>query len=83
MIAIATSALMALLPAESQADQIAAIPKAEDQVAISPGTLAEALIVAERRGVAGELTLLIDGIGIQVDSFAVEEVNAVARAYSA
>lgn len=83
MIAIATSALMALLPAEPQADQIAAIPKAEDQVVISPGTLAEALIVAERRGVAGELTLLIDGIGIQVDSFAVEEVNAVARAYSA
>ena len=74
---------MALLLAEPQADQIAAILKAEDRVLISAGTLAEALIVAERRGVEEELTLLIDGIGIQVDSFAAEGANAVAEAYSA
>ena len=83
MIAVDTSALMALLLAEPQADQIAATLKAEDHVVISAGTLAEALIVAARRGVAEELTLLIDGIGIQVDSFGVEGTNAVAEAYSA
>lgn len=83
MIAVDTSALMALLLAEPQADQIAATLKAEDHVVISAGTLAEALIVAARRGVAEELTLLIDGIGIQVDSFGVEGANAVAKAYFA
>jgi ribonuclease VapC len=83
MIAVDTSALMALLLAEPQADQIAAILKAEDHVVISAGTLAEALVVAARQGVAEELTLLIDGIGIQVDSFGVEGANAVAEAYSA
>ncbi|MYA89557.1 MAG: type II toxin-antitoxin system VapC family toxin [Boseongicola sp. SB0662_bin_57] len=83
MIVVDTSALMALLLAEPQADQVAAILKAEGHVVISAGTLAEALVVAARRGVAEELTLLIDGIGIQVDSLAVAGAHAVAEAYSA
>lgn len=66
----------------SQADQVAAILKAEDNVVISAVTLAEALVVAARRGVAEEMTQLIDGIGIQVDGFAAEGANAVAEAFS-
>ncbi len=82
MIVVDTSALMALLLAEPQADQIAAILKAEDDVVISAGTFAEALIVAARRGVSEELTLLVDGIGIRVDSLAAGGAIAVAEAYS-
>ena len=82
MIVVDTSALMALLLAEPKADQIATILEAEDQVVISAGTLAEALIVAARRGVAQELTRLIDGLGIQVDSISAAGAHAVAEAYS-
>ena len=73
---------MALLLAEPEADQIATVLEAEDQVVISAGTLAEALIVAARRGVAQELTRLIDGIGIQVDSISAPGAHAVADAHS-
>ncbi|MYH56945.1 MAG: type II toxin-antitoxin system VapC family toxin, partial [Boseongicola sp. SB0675_bin_26] len=82
MIVVVTSALIALLLAEPKADQIATILEAEDQVVISAGTLAEALIVAARRGVVQELTRLIDGLGIQVDSISAAGAHAVAEAYS-
>jgi ribonuclease VapC len=51
VIVVDTSALMALLLSEPSADRIAEILASEDQIVLSAGTLAEALIVAARRGV--------------------------------
>ncbi len=74
---------MALLLAEPSAEQIASILEAEEHVFISAGTLAEALIVAARRGVSEEMTLLLEGIGAEVESMDAAGAYAVAEAYAA
>ena len=83
MIVIDTSALMALLLAEPTADQIATVLEAEEHVIISAGTLAEALIVAARRGLSEEMTMLLDGIGAKVETVSEQTSYAVAEAYAA
>lgn len=83
MIAVDTSAFMALLLAEPEADRIATLLETESQIIISAGTLAEALIVAARRGVETELKLLLDGLGIEVDVIAEAGARAVAEAHAA
>ena len=55
MIAVDTSALMAIVLNEPEADACIAALEAEDNVLISAGTLAEALIVSARRNTAEEL----------------------------
>jgi ribonuclease VapC len=82
MIVVDTSALMALLLAEPEADRIADILEAEERIMISAGTLAEAAIVAARRGVAEELRLLLDGLGVEVDPLGAVGAHAVADAYA-
>jgi ribonuclease VapC len=49
MIAVDTSALMAIVLGEPQADALIAVLEAEDDLLISAGTVAEALIVSARR----------------------------------
>src|SRR5580658_1215358 len=66
MIAVDTSALMAIVPAETAADACIRALEAEPEVLISAGTVAEALIVAARRNVAEEMAKLIDGLGFEV-----------------
>jgi ribonuclease VapC len=60
LIVIDTSALMALLLGEQGADEIAALLGNEESLSISAGTLAEALIVAERRGFREEMVQLLE-----------------------
>jgi ribonuclease VapC len=55
MIAVDTSALMAIILNEPEADSCISALEAEESVLISAATLAEALIVAARRNVAEEL----------------------------
>jgi len=62
MIAIDTSALMAIVLGEAEADACIEVLNAETEVLISAGTVAEALIVAARRNVGEEMTRLIDGL---------------------
>ena len=81
MIVLDTSALMALLLAEPTADQIAAILQSDDRFVISAGTLAEALLVASRRGVFDEMTVLLDGIGVEVESLTGPVAHEVAEAH--
>src|ERR1700679_1479844 len=59
MIAIDTSALMAIALDEFEAEACVNALEAEPDVLISAGTLAEALIVAARRNVAAEMAKLI------------------------
>ena len=81
MIAVDTSALMAIVLNESAAVDCAASLEAEDHVLISAGTVAEALIVAGRRNVADEMLRLIDGLGFEIVSVTSASARRVARAY--
>jgi ribonuclease VapC len=82
MIVLDTSALMALLLAEPEADQIAEILKSDEDFMISAGTLAEALIVAGRRGLSEEMSRLLEGIGVEIEAVSAAGAIAVSEAYS-
>lgn len=68
MIAVDTSALMAIVLGEPEADACIAALEAEDEVLISAGTVAEALIVSRQRNVGQKVARLIDGLGFEVVS---------------
>jgi ribonuclease VapC len=59
VIAVDTSALVAIVLKEPQAEACLAVLEAEDEVLISAGTFAETLIVSARRNIAGEMARLI------------------------
>lgn len=81
MIAVDSSALIAILLKEPEADACVDVLEAEEQVLISAGTLAEALIVAGRRAVGDEMARLIDGLGLEVVSVTSAVAKRVAHAY--
>ncbi|QKR99750.1 type II toxin-antitoxin system VapC family toxin [Sphingomonas sp. CL5.1] len=81
MIAIDTSAIMAILMNESEADSCIAVIEAEDEIVISSGTLAETLIVAGRRNVGEEAALLLDGLGLDVAPVTPGSAKRTADAY--
>ena len=81
MIAVDTSALMAILLNEPTADGCAAALEAEDRLLASAGTVAEALIVAAQRNVRDQMEQLIDGLGIEVVSISPGSARRVADAY--
>lgn len=81
MIAVDTSALMVLVLDEAQAGACAAALETEDRLLISAGTLAEALIVGDRRNVGEEVAQLIDGLGFEVVSVTSGSARRVAQAY--
>ncbi|HEX4181906.1 MAG TPA: type II toxin-antitoxin system VapC family toxin [Caulobacteraceae bacterium] len=81
MIAVDTSALMAILLGEPEAEACIAALEAEDNLVISAGTVAEALIVAARRNMGAEMERLLDGLGFEVVSVTSASARRVARAY--
>lgn len=81
MIAVDTSALMAVLLDEPTAGDCAEI-LANERCAISAATVAEALIVADRRGLRSEMAGLIDGLGLEVVSVSAAAARRVADAYA-
>ena len=82
MIAVDTSALMAIALGEAEADACIGILETEIQVVISAGTVAEALMVAARRNLGEEMTRLIDGLGFEVASVTAASARRVAAAYA-
>ena len=66
MIAVDTSALMAIVLDEAAAEACIAALEAEDEILISAGTLAEALIVSARRNVGAEMSRFIDRLAPDV-----------------
>jgi ribonuclease VapC len=66
VIAVDTSALVAIVLKEPRADACLAALEAEDEVLISAGTLAEMLIVSSRRNVGTEMARLIDRLAPDV-----------------
>ncbi|ESX54381.1 type II toxin-antitoxin system VapC family toxin [Mesorhizobium sp. C416B] len=81
MIVVDTSALMAIVLAESQSSACIAALEAEDDILISAGTVAEALIVADRRNVGEEMAGLIDGLGFEVTAVTPASGRRIAEAY--
>lgn len=82
MIAVDTSALMAILLDEPDAQACMAAIADSPAVLISAGTLAEALIVAARRNVGEEMAALIEGAGFEVVPVTHGSARRVAEAYA-
>lgn len=81
MIAIDTSALMAILLNEPEADACISALEAEESVLISAGTLAEVLIVAARRNIADELSRLIEGLGFEIVPVTLASARGISQVY--
>jgi ribonuclease VapC len=81
MIAVDTSALMAIVLGEAEADACMAILETEPAVLISAGIVAEALIVAARRNVAEEMAKLIDGLGLDIVTVTAAPARRISAAY--
>lgn len=82
MIAVDTSALMAIVLNEAQAGACIAALEAEDHVVISAGTVAETLIVASRRNVGDEMERLIKELGFEIASVTLATARRIADAYA-
>jgi ribonuclease VapC len=82
MIAVDTSALMAIVLGERDADACIAALEAEDTVLISAGTVAEALIVSARKNVRDEVAGLIDSLDFEVVSVTLGSAKRVAGVYA-
>lgn len=83
MLVIDTSALMAILLDEPGAYDVAAVIEHATAVCMSAGTVAEALIVASRRGLRSEMDRLIAGLGIEIVPVTAAAAVRVAQAYDA
>jgi ribonuclease VapC len=81
MIAVDTSALMAILLNEPDADACIAVLEAENDLVISAGTVAEALIVAARRDVGEEMERLLEGLGLEIVNVTPASARRIAQAY--
>ena len=82
MLAVDTSALMAIVLREAEADRCKAALEEEADLLISAGTLAEALIVAARRNLVEEMNRLIDGLGFDIVSVTPASARRIATSYA-
>lgn len=80
MIAVDTSALMAVLLNEPQAQACMSVLESEDLV-ISAGTMAEAMIVARMRNIGDEMTALLSGLGLEVAPVTAAAAQRIAEVY--
>lgn len=81
MIVVDTSALMAIIVRELTAAACIKALEAETDVLVSAGTLAEALIVAGRRGVSDEMARLIDELDLEPVTVTPASARRIAQAY--
>jgi len=81
VIAVDTSALMAVLLGEPEAQACMAALEADEDLLISAGTVAEALIVAARRNLGAEMERLLEGLGFEVVTVTPASARRIAQAY--
>lgn len=82
MIAVDTSALMAIVLNEPKGEACITAIEQADELLISAGTVTEALIVAARRNVGEEVDALISGLGFEIVSVTAASAHRVANAYA-
>lgn len=81
MIALDTSALMAIVLKEPQAEACKAALEAEDEILISAGTLAELLIVSMRRKVGTEVANFLERFELDVVPVTPAAARRIGQAY--
>ena len=81
MIAIDTSAMMAILLGESGAEPLMRAIEEAGELCMSAGTLAEALIVAGHRGIGAEMAKLVEDLGIEIVGLDASGAQSVAAAH--
>jgi ribonuclease VapC len=81
MIVIDTSALMAILLGEATGEACIDCLAEAEALCMSAGTLAECLIVSDKRGIRAEMERLLDGLGVEVVAVTAAEAVRVADAY--
>lgn len=82
MIAVDTSALMAIVLDEPQASGCIAALEAEQDVLISAGTAVEAMIVATVRNVGAEMESLISQLGFEIVPLTGSAATRIAQIYA-
>jgi len=82
VIAVDTSALMAIALGEAAADACIRLLETEPKIIISAGTVDEALIVAARRNVGEEVARIIDGLGFEILPVTPASARRIAVAYA-
>ncbi|MBA4091742.1 MAG: VapC toxin family PIN domain ribonuclease [Sphingobium sp.] len=82
MIAIDTSAIMAILLNEAEADVCAAVLGSDDALIMSSGTLTETLIVALRRNYGRQAKRLIGELDIDIVALTPDSARRAADAYA-
>lgn len=82
MIAVDTSALLAIVLDEPAAEACMGVLENEPDLVMSSATLAEALIVASRRNVLGGVERLIDGLRIDVAPVTASTAHLVGVTYA-
>lgn len=81
MIAVDTSALMAIILEEPDAASCAAVLEEASALVISAGTVAEALIVSGARNLGPQMTTLIESLGFEVAPVSLDVARRVAAAH--
>lgn len=82
MIAVDTSALMAILLDEPEAADCADALASNHPVLISAATVAEAMIVAQGRNVRAQMETLLDGLGLEIVPLDPAAARRAADAYA-
>lgn len=82
MIVVDTSALMAILLGEAAGERCIAVLEADPEVLISAATLAEAMIVADRRNIGRELRSLVETLAFEIAPVSAAGAGRVAEAYA-
>jgi ribonuclease VapC len=81
VIAVDTSAIMAIALREQTAEACLAAIRGADEVIVSAGTVAEALVVAAGRQVFDQLFSLLDTLGLRVVDLNSASARRVGEAY--
>ncbi|WP_322517527.1 type II toxin-antitoxin system VapC family toxin [Rhodopseudomonas palustris] len=81
MIVVDTSALIAILFDEPQAEACARAIRADGDRLISAGTVTECLVVAARRNADGAMARLIHGAGFEIVSVTAASARRAGEAY--
>jgi ribonuclease VapC len=81
VIAVDTSAVVAIVLREATAEACKAALAAEDDILISAGTLAELLVVAVGRGIAAEVTEFLDQFEFNIIPLTAAGAQRIGDAY--
>ncbi|WP_111564893.1 type II toxin-antitoxin system VapC family toxin [Rhizobium sp.] len=82
MIAVDTSALIAILANEPQAPSCRKIFESEDLILVSAGTVLEALIVAARRGMSNQMRAILSAVTVKIIDVTPARAELAATAYT-